>query len=101
MESSELLWSAALLRLNVSRASPTSEHLNVLVATLDNAPDLAIVFHVFRRADRANREDTVRGLVEQVLAQSGRSRCLFISRMIEAWDKNQYDAIGLARAFDS
>ncbi len=89
------------LRWSASHTPADPDHLNVLVAMPDDAPDLAIVFHVFLRAERASRDDTVRRLVQHVLAQPGRSRCLFISRMIETWDTNPYDAIGLARALDN
>lgn len=97
----ELVESLEALRQSASRAPADPEHLNALVAAPNDAPDLAIIFHVFPRADRAKRDDYVRGLVEHVLAQSGRSRCLFISRMIETWDTNLYDAIGLARVVES
>ncbi|CAN7699823.1 hypothetical protein [Mesorhizobium sp. LjRoot246] len=89
------------LRLMVSQASTDPDHLNAFVVPPDDASDLVIVFHILRRKDRAKRDDGLRRLVEHVLAKSGRSQCLFVSRMIETWDTNPYDAIGLARAFDS
>jgi len=89
------------LRLSVLQSSGDPNYLNVLVAMPEHAPDLAIVFYVFPQADRANKNGIVRNFIEHVLSQSGRSRCLFISRMIETWDTNQYDAIGLVWTFDS
>ncbi|MVT63582.1 hypothetical protein GPL21_00440 [Bradyrhizobium pachyrhizi] len=86
------------LRLDVSTLSSDPNHLNMLVVTPDGAPDLVVVFYVFSQADRPNRDETIRKFVENTLAQSGRSRCLFIGRMIESWDTNPYDVIGLVRA---
>ncbi len=89
------------LRLSVSAPPSDPNHLNMLVVTPDGAPNLVIIFYVFSRVDRPSRDDTVGKFVERTLTQSGRSRCLFICRMVETWDTNPYDAIGLASAFDN
>ena len=85
------------LRSDVSRTKPAPENVNGFFVTPTQSYDVVIVFHAFRRDGLAFEELAIRRLAGDALEQTGRSRCVFISRMIEAWDAAPYSAVGVIR----
>ncbi|MGG6898257.1 hypothetical protein [Rhizobium sp. BR 315] len=85
------------LRLDVLAGS-ISDRVNGFFITPDLRDDVVIVFHAFARAERNAGKEQVFLLAEHALTESGRSRCLFVSRMVETWDVTPYDAIGVIRS---
>lgn len=86
------------LRLDVSASGSTFRLMNGFFLTPDLRDDVVILFHAFAHADRDAGHEAVLRLAEHALTESGRSRCLFVSRMVETWDVAPYDAIGSVRS---
>lgn len=85
-------------REGVIREPDDPDHVNIVVIIPPGCRDVALVFHVFPYVFRPKRNDAVRLIAQLVLGQSGRSRCVVVSRMIETWDDNGYDAITIVMA---
>lgn len=84
------------LRLNVSQGSAKPDQVNMMIVTPDDQSDFIVVLYVSCKASYEKKDEVVRKLAEHALVESGRTQCLFISRMVETWDTNPYEVIGLA-----
>lgn len=86
------------LRLQALSLERGADQVNGFFMSAELRDDVVVVFHAFSRAMRDTKKDAVRALAEHALAQSGRSRCLFVSRMVETWEVVPYDTIGIFQA---
>jgi hypothetical protein len=86
------------LRLQALSLERGADQVNGFFMSAELRDDVVVVFHAFSRAMRDTKKEAVRALAEHALAQSGRSRCLFVSRMVETWEVVPYDTIGIFQA---
>ncbi len=74
------------------------EHECSLSVTPPEIRDTVIVFHAFPPQLSSKRREIARELAEQVLEDSGRKRCIVISRSTDEWDDTAYASVLIAVA---
>ena len=85
------------LRVSVPGNQRDEDECSVVFVPKDPA-DLPVAYLVFAEKDHARRFAFVDSLIQQLLEKTGRSRCLIVARMVEAWEMPYaFFAIGQAR----
>jgi hypothetical protein len=96
-EQDEIVKALERLRRDVPLQYRDPKHSCSIVVVPPSGREANLLIYVYPRELSSRRADAVSELVAKALAESDRSRCVFVGRMIEEWDK-PYRFVGIATA---
>jgi hypothetical protein len=85
-EQKEIMRLMSVLKTNVQANWRNPVHECSIVVTHPAIRDIVFVFHVFPEPLAHRRKEIADELISKALVESGRARCVLISRCIDRWD---------------